>query len=57
MELIAAGRTVMAIAADLELCVRAVELRRKSLMKKLEVESALELLRFPVIAHRELSPE
>jgi two-component system response regulator FixJ len=54
LELIAAGRTVKAIAADLELCVRAVELRRKSLMKKLEVESSLELMRFSVIAHREL---
>jgi FixJ family two-component response regulator len=57
LELIAAGRTVKAIAADLELCVRAVELRRKSLMKKLEVESSLELMRFSVIAHRELGLE
>jgi FixJ family two-component response regulator len=54
LALIAAGRSVKAIAADLELCVRAVELRRKSLMKKLEVESSLELMRFSVIAYREL---
>jgi two-component system, LuxR family, response regulator FixJ len=57
LELIAAGRSVKAIAAELELCVRAVELRRKSLMKKLEVESSLELMRFSVIAQRKLGLE
>jgi two-component system, LuxR family, response regulator FixJ len=55
LELIAAGRSVKAIAAELELSVRAVELRRNSLMKKLEVNSSLELMRFSVIAHREIN--
>ena len=54
LELIAAGRSVKAIAAELELSVRAVELRRKSLMKKLEVGSALELMRFSVLAYSDL---
>jgi two-component system, LuxR family, response regulator FixJ len=54
LELIAAGKSVKAIAAALELSVRAVELRRKSLMKKLEVRSTLELMRFSVLANREL---
>lgn len=54
LELIAAGQSVKAIAAALELSVRAVELRRKSLMKKLEVRSTLELMRFSVLTNREL---
>jgi two-component system, LuxR family, response regulator FixJ len=57
LELIAAGQSVKAIAAELELCVRAVELRRKSLMQKLEVGSSLELMRFSVIAQRKLGLE
>jgi FixJ family two-component response regulator len=54
LELIAAGKSAKAIAGELELSVRAVELRRNSLMKKLEVDSPLELMRFAVIARREI---
>lgn len=54
LELIAAGKSPKAIAAELELSVRAVEMRRGSLMKKLEVDSPLELMRFSVIARREI---
>jgi FixJ family two-component response regulator len=54
LELIAAGRSSKEIAGELEICVRAVELRRNSLMKKLELDSSLELMRFSVMAHREI---
>ena len=54
LELIAAGKPSKEIAGELEICVRAVELRRNSLMKKLEVDSSLELMRFSVLAHREI---
>jgi two-component system, LuxR family, response regulator FixJ len=54
LELVAAGKSVKSIAAELELSVRAVELRRNGLMKKLELDSPLELMRFSVIVHREI---
>ncbi len=54
LELIAAGRSPKSIAAELELSVRAVELRRNSLMAKLDVSSSLELMKFAVLAHHEL---
>ncbi len=54
LELVAAGKSAKAIATRLELSLRAVELRRDSLMKKLEVDSPLELIRFAVIARREI---
>jgi FixJ family two-component response regulator len=53
LELIADGKPPKTIAAALELSVRAVELRRKSLMSKLRVGSSLELMRFSVIAKAE----
>ncbi len=57
LELIGQGNSVKAIAAELGLCLRAIELRRSSLMKKLGVFSSLELLRFAVTVHREISPD
>ena len=53
LELIATGRSPKMIATALQLSVRAVELRRKSLMSKLRVGSSLELMRFSVIAKAE----
>ena len=53
LELIADGKPPKTIAAALELSVRAVELRRKSLMCKLRIGSSLELMRFSVIAKTE----
>jgi FixJ family two-component response regulator len=53
LELIAHGKSPKEIAAALELSVRAVELRRKSLICKLRVGSSLELMRFSVIARTE----
>jgi FixJ family two-component response regulator len=44
LELIAAGKTNKAIAAELELSVRAVEDRRARLMKKVQVGSVAELV-------------
>jgi two-component system, LuxR family, response regulator FixJ len=57
LELIGRGKSVKAIAAELGLCLRAVELRRKSLMKKLGVSSSMELMRFAVTVHREFSSD
>ena len=54
LELIAGGKSPKAIASELELSVRAVELRRSSLMSKLDVHTSLELMRFAVVAHRDL---
>jgi FixJ family two-component response regulator len=48
LQLIGQGRSIKGIAATLGLCVRAVELRRRSLMEKLAVQSSLELMRFSV---------
>jgi two-component system, LuxR family, response regulator FixJ len=53
LELIAKGRSSKAMASELELSVRAIELRRNSLMKKLDFHSSLELMRFAVVAHTE----
>jgi FixJ family two-component response regulator len=53
VKLIARGKSPKAIAIELKLSVRAVELRRSSLMAKLNVGSSLELMRFAV-AHLEL---
>jgi two-component system response regulator FixJ len=57
LELIADGRSVKLMAGELELSVRAIELRRNSLMRKLDIRSSLELMRFAVIAAREFSSE
>ena len=53
LELIGQGRSSKAMAAELELSVRAIELRRNGLMKKLGLHSSLELMRFAVIALKE----
>ena len=50
LELIARGKSIKAMAKELELSVRAVELRRNGLMSKLELQTPLELMRFAVIA-------
>jgi FixJ family two-component response regulator len=52
LELIAIGKSVKAMAAQLELSVRAIEQRRHGLMAKLHLDSPLELMRFSVNAHR-----
>jgi two-component system, LuxR family, response regulator FixJ len=57
LELIGRGTSVKAIAAELGLGLRAIELRRSSLMKKLGVLSSMELMRFAVTVHREFSPD
>jgi FixJ family two-component response regulator len=57
LELIAQGYSGKAVAAALELSVRAIELRRNRLMNKLGVRTSLELMRFAVIAMRELGPQ
>jgi FixJ family two-component response regulator len=54
LELISRGKSSKAIAAELELSVRAIELRRNSLMKKLDAASAAELMRFSVVVQREI---
>jgi two-component system response regulator FixJ len=56
LELIAVGKSVKAMAAQLELSVRAIEQRRQGLMAKLRLGSALELMRFSVNAQRVFRP-
>jgi FixJ family two-component response regulator len=51
LQLTAAGKSAKAIAAALELSVRAVEIRRKSLKEKLAVNTSAELMRFSIIAN------
>lgn len=55
LELISSGKSTKAIAAELQLSVRAIELRRQSLMNKLSAESPLELMRFSVMLRQELN--
>jgi two-component system, LuxR family, response regulator FixJ len=57
LELTGRGKSVKAIAAELGLSLRAIELRRSSLMKKLGLCSSIELMRFAVMEHREFSPD
>jgi two-component system, LuxR family, response regulator FixJ len=52
-ELIGRGRSVKAMASELDLSARAVEMRRHNLMKKLGVGSSLDLMRFAVSAQNE----
>jgi FixJ family two-component response regulator len=52
LELIALGKSVKAIAIQLEMSVRAIEQRRQKLMAKLQLQSALELIRFAILARR-----
>ena len=53
LALIAKGRSSKAMASELDLSVRAIELRRHSLMKKLGVGSSLDLMRFAVFAQND----
>ena len=48
LQLVGEGRSVKGMASELGVCVRAVELRRRSLTAKLQLESPLELMRFAV---------
>jgi FixJ family two-component response regulator len=50
VQLIAEGKSVKAMATRLGLSVRAVELRRRSLMEKLDLHTPLELMRFSILA-------
>ena len=50
LELVAEGRSAKNMAKLLAISVRAIELRRTSLMKKLDLGTTLELMRFSVLA-------
>jgi FixJ family two-component response regulator len=50
VQLLAEGKSIKAMARSLDLCVRAVELRRRGLMEKLDLHSPLELMRFSILA-------
>jgi FixJ family two-component response regulator len=52
LELIALGKSVKSIAIQLEMSVRAIEQRRQKLIDKLQLTSALELIRFSILARR-----
>lgn len=53
--LIACAKSTKAIAAELSICSRAVELRRRAVMDKLGLTSSLELIKFALLACRECS--
>ena len=53
--LVACAKSTKAIAAELSICNRAVELRRCAVMDKLGLNSSLELIRFAVLACQECS--
>ncbi len=50
LNLIAEGRSKKFIASAIQVCVRTVELRSTSLMRKLEIESMAELVHFAVLS-------
>jgi two-component system response regulator FixJ len=50
LEMIAEGQSKRAIAAEMQVCVRTVELRRNQIMKKLKFESIVELVHFALTA-------
>jgi two-component system, LuxR family, response regulator FixJ len=54
LTLVAQGQSIKAMAVELGLCIRAVELRRRNIMKKLGVPTTMELLRFAVAVNQEL---
>jgi two-component system, LuxR family, response regulator FixJ len=56
LNLIAQGKSTKAMATHLDLTVRAVEQRRRSLMGKLQLRSLLELMQFSVTARRLFHP-
>jgi FixJ family two-component response regulator len=53
--LVASAKATKSIAAELGICPRAVELRRRGVMDKLGLKSSLELLRFSILAWQECS--
>jgi FixJ family two-component response regulator len=53
VRLVASAKSTKAIAAELSICSRAVELRRRGVMDKLGMTSAPELLRFAIFAWQE----
>ncbi len=53
VSLVASAKSTKAIAAELRICSRAVELRRRGVMDKLGLKSSLELLRFCILAWQE----
>jgi FixJ family two-component response regulator len=57
LQLIAQGKSVKAMSTALGLCARAVELRRRRLIQKLELGSPLELMRFSIAAHGPDAPD
>ena len=50
---IAFAKSTKTIAAEMGVCARAVELRRRGVMNKLGLKSSLELLRFAILAWQE----
>jgi two-component system response regulator FixJ len=52
LELMALGKSIKAIAVQLELSVRTIEQRRQKLMAKLQLRSALELMRFSIFTRQ-----
>ena len=50
VSLVASGKSTKAIASGLNICSRAVEIRRRGVMEKLGLKSSLELLRFAILA-------
>jgi two-component system response regulator DctR len=55
VSLVACAKSTKAIASELGICSRAVELRRRGVMDKLGLKSSLELLRFAMLAWQEFS--
>ena len=53
VSLAASAKSTKAIASELGICCRAVELRRRGVMGKLGLRSSLELLRFAILAWQE----
>jgi len=53
VSLVATARSTKSIASVLDICPRAVELRRRRVMEKLGLLSSLELLRYAVLARRD----
>lgn len=50
LEMIALGKPKKLMAAELGVCVRTIELRRNDIMRKLDVTTATDLVRFAVLA-------
>jgi len=53
VSLVASAKSTKTIIAELGICTRAVEMRRRSVMEKLGLQSSLELLKFAMLAGQE----